>query len=389
MNNFKRLIYIGIILIFSAPSASSQEKKKTEFGNGIKFLAKDSTYFVKMGFRIQNRYDGIYQEDAPTSGDPSYISRFYIKRGRLKFDGFVLTTDLTYKVEFDIVGGFVRDAYLKYNFYKNLSVQYGLGKLPGNRERVVSSQKLQFVDRSQFNDAFNIDRDNGIMLYHHFKLGKSVIKETVAYTDGRGINDYTAHDGASYTGRIDFLPFGNFTDKGDYYYADFAREKTPKLMLGGVYNYNENAVDARGQNGIRLSESRTLSTVFADMMLKYRGINLTAEYCHKVSVNNNPVVTRDSITGAVLESFLTGEGYNIQLGYLFKNNVEIAGRYTVVNPEKVTQRDDVVEYTLGVSKYINQHNLKVQSDLSYQDNNTIWADKGERLILRFQIELSF
>jgi hypothetical protein len=254
---------------------------------------------------------------------------------------------------------------------------------------VVSSQKLQFVNRSQFNDAFNIDRDMGIWFLHHFKVGNAVFKETFAYTDGRGINDFSKHDGGSYTGRLDFLPFGNFTDKGDTYYADFAREKTPKLKLGGVYNYNSKAIDARGQNGIRLNESRNLSAIFADMMLKYRGINLSAEWGHKVTTDDNPVVAIDSSDGTVTQAFYTGQGYVVQLAYLFKNNWEIAGRYTVVTPEKKTQRADIYEYTLGLSKYIVEHSLKIQSDISYQDNNTVFQDVGEQVILRLQLELAF
>ena len=388
MKTLQRRFLSLILLLTYTYISEAQEKKNIEFGNGIlNYVAVDSSFTMKMGARIQNRFDGIYTQDVE-EGDPSFISRNYVKRGRLKFDGWVLSPKLVYKIEFDIVGGYVRDAYIKYNFYKNLSVQYGLGKLPGNRERVVSSQKLQFVDRSLFNDYFNLDRDNGVWLYHHFKLGKSVVKETFAYTQGRGINDYGAHEGNSYTGRIDFLPFGNFTGKGDYFYADFAREKTPKLMIGGVYNYNFKAVDSQGQNGVRLSDYRNLETVFADMMLKYNGFNLSAEYCNKVTDNNNPVVASDSL-GNVLESFSTGEGYVAQLAYLFKNNVEVGARYTEVRPEKATGHSDVFEYTLGLSKYLQKHNFKIQTDISYRDKNQTIQDGGEQIIYRFQIELSF
>lgn len=388
MKNYLPAILLLMCSVFFTQNIEAQEKKNVEFGKGIRYMAKDSSYYMKMSVRIQNRYDLITYRNADPN-EPQQESRFFIARGRLKFDGFVLTPKTTYKIEFDIVGGYVRDAWVRHNFYKNLSIQYGLGKLPGNIERVVSSQKLQFVNRSQFNQAFNIDRDMGFQFLHHFKVGKSVFKEILAYTDGRGINDFTPHEGASYTGRINFYPFGEFTNKGDTYYGDFAREKTPKLVLGGTYNFNDKAIDARGQNGIRLSDTRNLSTIFADMMLKYRGINLTAEYAIKTTTENDPVVVSDSITGDVLESFYTGEGYNIQLGYLFKNNWEIAGRYTVVNPEKETQRDDVIEYTFAVSKYIIGHNLKIQSDISYQDNNNIINDAGERTVFRLQMELAF
>ena len=39
--------------------------------------------------------------------------------------------------------------------------------------------------------------------------------------------------------------------------------------------------------------------------------------------------------------------------------------------------------------YIKQGRLKIQSDISYQDNNTVFQDIGEQVILRLQLELSF
>lgn len=380
----KLTLVLTAILSFLLINQSAQSQvKKYEFGQGIRYMAKDTSVYMKFSVRVQNRYDGIYTEGA----DPSFEQKFWIRRSRLKFDGFVLSPDFVYKLEFDVVGGYVRDAWVKYRFYKNLSIQYGLGKLPGNRERVVSSQKLAFVDRSQFNWAFNIDRDMGFWLHHHFNIGSMVVKEAVAYTDGRGIRDVTSHDGSSFTGRIDLLPFGKFTKKGDFYFADFQRESTPKLMLGGVYNYNSKAIDRRGQNGIRLIDTRDLATIFVDFMFKYKGITAFGEYGHKVTTTGSPVVDPDSTNK--YRAFYTGYGYNAQLSYLFKSNWEISGRYTVVLPEKETLNDDVYEYALGLSKYIVGHNLKIQSDVTWRDNNVFFNDAGEIITVRLQMELAF
>ena len=56
------------------------------------------------------------------------------------------------------------DAVVKYAFSKNQQIWFGQTKLPGNRERVISSMALQFVDRSNVNSKFNIDRDFGVQL---------------------------------------------------------------------------------------------------------------------------------------------------------------------------------------------------------------------------------
>ena len=54
------------------------------------------------------------------------------------------------------------DAVLKNHINENWSLWFGQTKLPGNRERVYSSQELQFVDRSLVNARFNLDRDVGV-----------------------------------------------------------------------------------------------------------------------------------------------------------------------------------------------------------------------------------
>ena len=46
-----------------------------------------------------------------------------------------------------------------------------------------------------------------------------------------------------------------------------------------------------------------------------------------------------------------------------KNNWEIAGRYTNVNANDLYDNNDLNQYTIGFSKYVVGHNLKVQTDL--------------------------
>ena len=113
----------------------------------------------------------------PNAGINGQYSNFMIRRARLKFGGFILTKKLKYKFELgqssrDVgtfainpetknAPGFVFDAVLKWNFYKGFELWVGQTKLPGNRERVISSANLQMVDRSLLNSKFNIDRDMG------------------------------------------------------------------------------------------------------------------------------------------------------------------------------------------------------------------------------------
>ncbi|HPE82862.1 MAG TPA: porin, partial [Aequorivita sp.] len=62
----------------------------------------------------------------------------------------------------------------------------------------------------------------------------------------------------------------------------------------------------------------------------------------------------------------TGQGFNIQGGYVFKNNWEVASRFTTIVPDNTFSSNETEnQYTLGASKYIVGHKLKFQTDLSY------------------------
>ena len=45
------------------------------------------------------------------------------------------------------------------------------------------------------------------------------------------------------------------------------------------------------------------------------------------------------------------------------NNWEIAGRYTSVNANEYN--NDINQYTIGFSRYVVGHNLKVQTDFNF------------------------
>jgi hypothetical protein len=89
-----------------------------------------------------------------------------VRRLRLRLDGFVLQRRLQYyiqlsfsKADMELEGGTVpqtiRDAMVYYHFNKRFYLGFGQSKLPGNRQRVISSGNQQFADRSI---AATIDR---------------------------------------------------------------------------------------------------------------------------------------------------------------------------------------------------------------------------------------
>lgn len=161
-------------------------------------------------------------------------------------------------------------------------------------------------------------------------------------------------------------------------------------MLGLVFDHNEQAIRTNGHLGsFANGYSRNLATIMADAHLKYRGFSTMLEYAQCHTENKSPVIAAetDNLGNVIRQGaiFYTGWAFNAQSGYLFKNNWEIAGRYTLVRPEKITGYDELDQYTLGVSKYIVGHNLKVQSDVSLLESNT----GTQEVMFRLQTEFTF
>ena len=187
---------------------------------------------------------------------------------------------------------------------------------------------------------------------------------------------------------------GAFTGKGDYISSDLKREQTPKLSIGVTFDQNVNAARERGNLGSYVADTayNSLQTVLADFMFKYKGWVVAGEYANKKALGDR-LTAGEGAEAAFLSNYYTGEGINVQFGYLFENNVEPAFRYTAITPEVAdlaSDRDAQRMYTFGLSKYVVGHALKVQTDLSFIDENAEFSfDQEFDMLFRFQVEMAF
>jgi phosphate-selective porin OprO/OprP len=384
------LITILVFLLLNVENLQSQNLVNDKFGKGLTAISKDSTMYVKFGFRFQTLYAAKHN-----ALNSTWEENFLVRRSRLKFDGWVFSPKVIYKLELGLsnrdtrsgrvdesgnTASLLLDAVVKWNFSPGWSLWFGQTKLPGNRERVISSQKLQFVDRSLVNGLFTLDRDIGVQLRHKSIIGKSVFNQAFAVSTGEGRDIIVANplNGKQYTARVELLPFGEFTSKGDYFGSDLKRERSPKLSIGVTGDYNSNAVRGRGNLGSFVTDdegkyiSSDLATVFVDGIFKYKGLSLASEYAYRSSSDKQ-------------ESFGYGNGFTGSAGYLFLNNIEIASRYTTITPiSTFSGINEMDEYMIGVSKFIVGHSLKIQSDFSYTEvkNDTNFY------MVRLQVELA-
>jgi len=398
----KTKILSTALILCAISFVQSQEINAPKFGKGLfNLVGQDSTWTMKVGLRAQLLGSSSWEEN--NGNETSFLTR----RARLKFDGYAFSPKLKYKVELglsnrDLSGAsqytsnaprYILDAVLQWNFYQNFELWFGQTKLPGNRERVISSGNLQQVDRSLLNSRFTIDRDFGFQLRHHFNLTETfIVKEIFSLAQGEGRNITTGNlGGHQYTGRIELLPFGNFASKGDYKGSDLKREKKPKLAIGLSYDYNNNAVKTRSNQGSYMTIDgaddayfeTNINTVFLDAMFKYNGVSLMAEYSDRTASDAFAKNSDGSLTGDEVQ---VGKGLNLQMGYLFNNDIELSGRYTHIELDKnITGKNPESQYTLGLSKYIVGHKLKVQTDISHLEIE----GSNNKLMYRLQVDFHF
>ncbi len=362
----------------------TDEKAYLNFKDGVGFLAPDSMFGMNILFRMQNRVGITFEE----GWDDAQFEAI-VKRCRLRFDGFIHDSKLTYYLQLAFSRGdqdwdnshvpnIIRDAMVYYRFNSHFYIGLGQGKLPGNRQRVTSSGSQQFADRSYVNATFNIDRDFGIFAYYNNAISEQFFWELKgAISTGEGRNILKTDNGLAYSGRLEILPFGKFAHKGDYFEGDLEREQTPKLSLAGTYSYNQKATRSAGQRGEYLFQSRDIESFFADFIFKYNGWCFTGEYASRKAANP---VTSD-MNGSIV-FIQTGSGYNTQLSYIFQNNIEIAGRYSYIDPSpQMNGLNMPVQnvYTLGFTKYISEHKTKLQINLSriIKTDNMLFEDQKE------------
>ena len=220
-------------------------------------------------------------------------------------------------------------------------------------------------------------------------------------TNGDGKNVYSRdRGGLKIGGRLDYLPFGLFTNMGQFRQIDVMREQVPKLVVGLHYSKNNGMSSRRGRYSGRIiylnandQESLPDYTKYGvDFLFKYKGFSALGEYIKSSAEVPSDITQRIRNNGSISESFLVnevqdvdsyvkgrmmlGSAYNIQMGYLFKNGFSVDSRYThliadensFLNNETFYNRPNY--YTLGFSKLLGRnYGFKVQASVTHVDGS--------------------
>ena len=373
MASIRRLVLVLGLMSCAITSAfgqaSTMSKGSFDFNtNGIVFQTADSANRVIMRFRMQNW--ATYVTESETDLSAAYTD-LVVRRLRLRFGGNLLDPRLTFNIQLSFsrsdqdfndteFANIVRDAMVFWNFNENLQVGFGQTKLPGNRQRVISSADLEFPDRSIVNGAFNLDRDFGLQGFWRPLSGPFVVNLRGAVSSGDGRNQNPIEGGGfAYTGRVEVLPFGQFQNGGDYFESDLQREPTPKVSIGLSAQHNEAMNRTRGELGKELYAQRTADVVYGDALLKWMGLSFYTEWAQRTAADP---ITYDPDDSSSTRAVFVGHGYMFQTTYTFPFHLMLGLRFATTEAEDALQGTSDykrIQHLSGVITYFfNRHRIK-------------------------------
>lgn len=354
------------------------------YDRGFFIKSEDGNFLLKPAAVFQFR--GVLNSADSDDGSET-TSGFEIRRARFRFDGNVISPDLTYSVVWDSnrQGGGVTllDAWAAYKITPELSVKVGQFKESWSHEKDVSFTNLLTVDRTLVDSVIGgnlTDRVQGVSV-NYGGTKNTPFRAEVALHDGANSKNTDFRDFVGTTpnpanfgagGRFEYKVFGDWAN-----YRDFTAKgsKEDLLIVGG---------------GLDWTQRGSLDTTIAGVDAQYEtnwGLTVFAA-----------AIGNFANTGAGNRS---DYGFVGQVGYLIDPVWEVFGRYDVLLLDDNFAADDTYnEITVGVNYYLGKdgsagHRAKITVDATWlpdgaPSNQTgigVLAGDEDQFVLRAQFQL--
>lgn len=364
MLTYRVLFLFALLLLPLLCSATGNDSKPVRlfYEDGISF-EQDSSFSVLLRGRIQNRF--IY-EATPLNPYLPHLSGVSNTRTRLILSGNSYGKKLSFLLQigfgqsdqddYNQSNDVLRDAVIWYHPIKNLHIGFGQTKLPGNRQRQVSSQYLYFCERALANNYLNIDRDQGVFLYGDIRPGKQVIHFRSCLSTGEGRNIIPTDYGLAYTGQLEYCPLGDFGEANLFSEGDLLRENKPRLSISASVHYNDAARRTMGETGSFLSRPNYFLSYFSDLTFRYAGFEINAEYLARKAAYQTDK------SGHIP---LTGDGYTLQASYTFNDKWGLGFRKSKFEPQKINRQNlrEEIQHSFVLNRFFKGHKIKLQFEV--------------------------
>lgn len=389
---------------------------RTSYGpKGFRLETRDGNFQTNLQWRAQLRATHPYRSDPRQIDDlGSNETTFEGRRLRMKIGGHGYRPWLKYYFEVDLqptrssgasssnASARVIDWRIDVAKNKAFGIRVGQWKIDYNRERVDSSGRQQFVERSIINRIFTVDRQMGLSFRGRLFEGTGADLRYYAglFTgEGRGVSN--DDNNLMYIGRLQW----NFLGR-DLALRQTDVERTEKptgsLAIGGS-THTGRATRWSSSGGGNLDGFTSVGTAangqyrvqqaVAEFAFKYQGFSTQNEY-HWKNI-------QDTTLGAgAVGNDSDLRGFYSQFGYFFNEiwkavpeELELAARYAWLeepNETNLALDNERQEFTIGANWFFNGHNNKLTLDYSYltiDDGLLAVEDNAGRI--RLQWDVSF
>ena len=417
-------------------AAGYGEKKKSKDGPAIPFWSKkgfgfateDGNWRMSMQWRFQGRF--TYPERADEEGTASFSDNseatFELRRVRMKIGGHGYKPWIKYYFEIDLQttsdsgesAGSTRvfDWRIDLAKYKSFTIRVGQWKINYNRERVDSSGRQQFVERSIVTRVFTIDRQVGVMLNGRLFPGKLYdVRYFVGVFTGSGRGEANDDDNMMYMARLQWNMFGRdlkFSQSDLKYH----KQPTASLAFGGYTNIGKcTRWSSSGCGSLGVGAPTSLGATFTsdataadsqfrvdgmveEFAMKWRGVSIQHEFHWKQIKDAGAGVGLNGFTGTapVMPSKTNLMGSYSQVGYfphylvpIIPKSLEMAFRYAFVDPNVSAGNDTLREFTGALNWFFAGHRNKITVDASHFSLDVPTGPALTEQRVRLQWDVSF
>ena len=361
---------------------------------GFTLETRDGLWKTAIQWRFQGRYTYSRRTDPDSFSDfqdgGDKESTFELRRVRMKVGGHGYQPWIKYYFEMDwqptrnssdspsSSGARLIDWRIDISKFKWLQFRVGQWKINYNRERVDSSGKQQFVERSIVNSTFTIDRQVGAMVYGHLAPGTLLDSRYYAGVwNGSGRGEANDDANMMYMGRFqwNFLGRDLKWQQSDIKYheqpagsAAFAAYTT----IGKCTRWSSSGCGTLGfpnSAGNNFTSDSNASDgqyrvqgMMQEFAFKWRGLSIQQEYHWKE-------VKDDQIPEGAAGHKTNLMGSYAQIGYfphylipVIPKPLEVAFRYAFVDPNVSAKNDKLSAYTTAINWFFAGHRNKLTLD---------------------------
>jgi phosphate-selective porin len=379
------------ILLALATASADEDPSHFSYGKqGWQYDDGTGNNFAWFGVRVQARTgtSRITQDEQP--GDSiKQSSDTGINRGRLKLGGHAVSPAFTFYSEYDFVDNRLLDLRASYRFRDWLSIRAGQWKSEFNRERVDSSGKQQFVERSIATPWFTIDRQQGVVASGRFGKGsRADVSHWAGWLSGAGRGGGLERADGLWLTRAQWNIGGRVLD---FSQSALGRPEEPEASIAvAVVNGRSGFTSFSSAGGGQIpsyengdSDRYRIEQWLFETAYQHHAFSWQQEVHYK-KVRDRDNGRTSQVTGGYAQAGWFPEAYFEG----FPEPLEIAVRYARVHIDDPAVGDDENEYTIGANWFFNGHRNKLTLDLSYLTQTTDGVRESSNRA-RFQWDWSF